>query len=164
MDKSIVSTQEIFPLIHEVLDQGKKVKFMVSGTSMLPWIGDNKDQVLVTGIQSQVPKVGDIVLFRDKSGEYILHRIIKKTKGSYLTMGDACYRTDGFVNQSMLIGVVEAIYKKNHVINCSSTLWKIIFYLWRKAFRIRKVLMKFYYSMVWATGLPTVLWKRWGKL
>lgn len=147
MDKNLVSTHELFPLVREILNQGNKVKFTVSGSSMLPWIVDNRDQVLVDGLHDDL-KVGDIILFRNRDGEYILHRIYKKEKGYYLTIGDSCYINDGKIFYRDIIGVVKIIYRKNITIDCNSPIWKVIFLIWRKLFPIRKWLMRFYHIVV----------------
>ncbi len=73
-----ISTQEIFPVIMELLKQGKKVIFNVSGMSMAPWIMNNRDRVLLSGAMGQALKIGDIILFQNSRGDYILHRIYKK--------------------------------------------------------------------------------------
>ena len=45
--KRIVSCKDLFPLVEELLRQNLRVKFTVSGNSMLPFIRHNKDKVLL---------------------------------------------------------------------------------------------------------------------
>lgn len=150
MDKNqrIVSTYEMFPLIIEALEQGHKVKFTVSGTSMLPWIRDNRDQVILRGVKGRTIKIGDIVLFRTETSDYILHRIYKKEGTQYHTIGDSCCIEDGLIKGEDILGIVETIFRKEKVIDCNSNLWKLVFFLWRKSLPIRGYLMRFYFRLV----------------
>lgn len=43
--KQHVSGCELFPLIIEQLELGRRVRFTVSGSSMMPWIVNNRDSV-----------------------------------------------------------------------------------------------------------------------
>lgn len=143
----IISTQELVPFFKEILQNGQKVKFTVSGYSMLPWIVHNRDQVLVTGIIGRKLKPGDIIIFEDLRGAYILHRIYWRKADSYCTMGDNCRYTDEPIHTSQIIGVVEKIYRKGREINCDSLLWRFIFLLWRKMLPIRKYLIELYFLL-----------------
>lgn len=144
--KKQVSTHDLFPIVREALENGKKVKFTVSGTSMLPWIADNRDQVLLTRKDPKHLKPGEIILFCH-GHSYLLHRIYKKTGNGYCTIGDSCLYKDEPVDPEEIIGVVEAIYRKGKVINCNSFLWKPVFTLWRWLLPIRGQLLSLYYSL-----------------
>jgi hypothetical protein len=147
-DKRIISTQDFFPLVRETLRNGQKVKFTVSGNSMLPWIADNRDQVLLTGTQGKQLRPGDIILFRNHNDRYIMHRIMKKEPEGYHTIGDACLFEDGPVQPADIIGVVEKIYRKGKVMDCNSLFWRSVFTAWRRLLPIRKYLIKLYYLAV----------------
>lgn len=144
----VVSTHDLFPIIYEELKNGKKVKFTVSGTSMLPWISNNRDQVLLVAIDNKQLKLGDIILFQDKRGEYILHRIYKKDTEGYHTIGDGCIFEDGRVLPDKMIGVVEKIYRKGKEIDCNSFFWRMIFLTWRHLLPIRKYILNIYFILV----------------
>lgn len=146
-DKKEVSTGELFPLIKEVINHGHKARFTVSGNSMRPWIVDDRDQVLLTG--SLKARLGDIILFQNTRGNYVLHRIMKKEKDGYHTMGDSCIKVDDdLIFSKDIIGVVEIIYRKGKEIDCNSFLWRFIFTLWRLLLPFRKILLKLYYVLI----------------
>ncbi|HWT26849.1 MAG TPA: signal peptidase I [Mobilitalea sp.] len=144
----VVSTHELFPVIQESLETGQKVIFTVSGTSMLPWIAHNRDQVLLAKAENKKLKKGDIILFLSESGKYILHRIYKVNSKGYNTIGDACQCDDGVVHTEQIIGKVEKIYRKDKEINCDSFLWWLIFAVWRWLLPIRGLLLEIYYLLV----------------
>ncbi len=147
-DKMEVSARDIFPYIKETLDSGLKVKFVVSGTSMLPWIRDNLDLVVVSRARSEDLKLGDIVLYCDDSDNYILHRICKVKHNGYYTLGDSCTCYDGLVHNSRIIGIVEEIIRGSLIIDCRSVFWRFIFLLWRLLLPVRKPLLKLYYNAI----------------
>lgn len=146
--RKIVSTHDLFPIISESLRSGQKVKFTVSGTSMLPWIAHNRDQVLLASTDNKRLKPGDIILFQNESSKYILHRIYRKEAGGYLTVGDACLCGDGLVLPSEIIGVVEKIYRKGKIMDCNSIIWRSVFSVWRWMLPIREHLLKIYFVLV----------------
>jgi len=147
-NKKIVSTNNLFPIIKESLYGGQKVKFTVSGYSMLPWIAHNRDQVLLARIDEKRLKLGDIILFQNYQDKYILHRIYKKEAEGYWTIGDASLYVDGLVHSDEIIGVVEKIYRKGKEIDCNSFLWQLIFSAWRLLLPVRVYLLRLYYFIV----------------
>lgn len=144
----VVSTHDLIPLIKDELDNGYKVRFTVSGNSMRPWIVDNRDQVLLTGVDTKRLKLGNIILFQNSNGKYILHRIYKKDNAGYRTIGDAFLTDDGLVLDSQIIGVVEKIYRKGKEIDCNSFLWRFIFSAWRRLLPFRKYLLNLYFLLI----------------
>lgn len=139
--KRIVSCNELFPLVEDLLRQNLRVKFTVSGNSMLPFIRSNKDKVLL-GAFCKV-KLGDIVLF-SKYGKYILHRIYKIRGETVYTIGDGCINGDGSFPVGNVIGRVERIYRGNLLIDCNNLIWCFVFTMWRKLRIFRRQLLYLY--------------------
>ncbi|MDF2472235.1 MAG: hypothetical protein K0R21_17 [Anaerocolumna sp.] len=153
-NKKMISTYELMPIITEMLDNGQKVKFTVTGTSMLPWIAPNRDQVLLSCAKKNRPRLGDIILFQDDSSKYILHRIYKREVNGYRTIGDGCLQDDGLVEPEDIIGVVEKIYRKEEEIDCYSFPWRYVLFLWRKLLPIRRHLLGIYFWLVKVKATP----------
>lgn len=144
----VVSTYEIFPVMKDLIEQGQGVKFTVSGSSMLPLISGNRDQVMLISAKDRKLKLGDIILFQNSQGKYILHRIYKTEEKGFRTIGDACLVEDGLVAETMIIGLVDKIYRKEVEINCDSYLWRLVFSIWRRLMPIRKYLLSLYFFMI----------------
>lgn len=160
MNSKTISTRDLFPIIQENLSLGRKVKFTVSGNSMLPWVVSNRDQVILTGVAEKDLKTGDIILFQNQMGRYKLHRIIKKETSYYRTMGDSCLFEDGRIYPEDIIGVVEKIYRKGMEIDCNRGRWVAIFALWRYLLPIRKQLLELYFLM---GKIKSKILKLWSK-
>lgn len=133
-----ISGQDLFPVIEEQLISGNRVSFTVSGSSMMPWIVNNRDQVELISVKNLVLKKGDIILFLPFPGKYVLHRITKIVPGGYITTGDGNLHRDGFISTESVIGKVVKIHRKGKLIDCDNLHWRIIFSLWMKLFPIRK--------------------------
>ncbi|MCC3869643.1 signal peptidase I [Terrisporobacter mayombei] len=139
-----VSTHDLFPIIEELLAMDRQAIFTVKGRSMLPFIGDNRDQVVLDKKDFSNLKVGDIILFKNKYNNYILHRIYSISQEGYLTIGDGNLHFDGYVKKDEIIGVVIKIIRKNKEIDCNSKYWKSIFYIWMKLLPLRGTMLKIY--------------------
>lgn len=142
-----VSTHDLFPIIEELLACNKQAIFTISGYSMLPFMGSQRDQVLLSKRDFENLKKGEIILFQLDCGKYILHRIYKVTNEGYLTMGDGNLHYDGVIRPDQIIGVVEKIYRKNKEIECKSLWFRITSKMWMILLPIRKYILKLYHFM-----------------
>lgn len=139
----IISERSLFPIVKEMLAEGKTVRFTVSGNSMWPLIIHNRDSVLLTSCDREHLNKGDIILFHAGVEHYVLHRITSVKPGGYITTGDGNLHRDGFIQSEDVIAKVEQIYRKDKVISCHKWYWKLIFRIWMSMFPIRKSLQKF---------------------
>mgnify|MGYP001460832383 FL=1 len=134
-----ISTRELLPLVDEIIKSGKKAIITVSGNSMRPFIVSNRDKVLLGAVNNL--KKADIILFKDKHGRYILHRIYRIKDDKCRTIGDYCLMEDGEVKRDDIIGVVEEIIRKGKKISCDSLLWRIYSHVWLALLPVRKYLI-----------------------
>lgn len=141
MDKYI-SAADFFPLLEEQLAQGKRASFIVTGTSMTPWIINRRDSVELVSADKKHLKKGDIILFCPFSGKYVLHRITDVKPCGYITTGDGNCHRDGLVLPENVVAKVVTIHRKGRTIQCSSLWWKIISRIWMALFPLRKMLLK----------------------
>lgn len=140
--KQYVSGSELFPLIIEQLEQGKRVCFTVSGSSMMPWIVNNRDSVELISAKNIQLKKGDIILFQPLKHKYVLHRIIIVCPTGYLTAGDGNLYADGIASKESVIAKAVSIRRKGKEIDCEKIRWKIVFHIWMLLFPVRGYLLK----------------------
>ena len=139
-----VSTHDLFPIIEELLAQNRQSIFTVKGRSMLPFIGDNRDQVMLEKRDFTKLKKGDIILFKYDWGKYVLHRIYNVSESGYQTIGDGLISFDEWISPDQVKGVVVKIIRKGREIDCNLKIWKFIFYIWRILLPIRGTLLSIY--------------------
>lgn len=78
-----LTIDEMYPLIAETVQNGGVFRFYPHGTSMLPMLVQGEDSIELG--KAETIDVGDVLFYRRKSGQFVLHRLIEK-RGSTLTM------------------------------------------------------------------------------
>lgn len=66
-----VDTGKYMKIIRSLLEEGKEVPLVVTGNSMLPFLVDGRDQVLIKEVNRSLRK-GDIAFFQRKKRRLIL--------------------------------------------------------------------------------------------
>lgn len=119
IEKSGISANVLFPAIDELLAEGRQAAFTVTGMSMWPFLCHGRDQVIVEACQPDMLRRGDIILLQTHLGNYLLHRITRKTGNGVVTTGDGnCFR-DGEFPFSRIRAKVVSLIRNGKVIECS---------------------------------------------
>ncbi len=137
-----IKSAELFPVIKEVLEGGSRVWITVTGMSMYPFLREDTDCVELSQVSINTIKKGDIVLIQRVTGEYILHRVLRKEKEKFFIVGDAQQWIEGPLKSEQLIAVVTAVKRKKHQISCQSMLWRILVGLWINIIPLRHIILK----------------------
>lgn len=129
------SINDLVPLITECIKAGKSVKMRVTGVSMLPLLADRRDSV-VLGAAKKIHRY-DIVLHRRKSGQYILHRVIKIKDGVLTIAGDFELEKEYPVYTSQVIARAEGFERKGKYYSCKSLVYRLYSAVWVAIFPFR---------------------------
>ena len=144
-----VSNESLFALARELFSMGKKIKFVVAGNSMYPFIRHNRDMVTLAETSFDDIKVCDIVLTYDEQREkYILHRVVRKNADSYYMVGDAYTQLEGPYSPDALIGVVTEICRVSWDGNeklIAGSFYRLLAWFWLFVRHFRPVIFKLYY-------------------
>ena len=100
----VVGNDQYFAIVKPYLKNGYDVIMVPKGISMLPTIGDNTD--LVTLHADSVAKPNDIVLVQMKSGQYVMHRVVKIEGGRITLKGDNNKSVEHTGKQNILARVI----------------------------------------------------------
>jgi signal peptidase I len=139
-----LSSQQLEKLLRGVLDKGASFRFQGKGFSMSPLI-KNGDVLTIAPLQGSAPGFGDIVVFtHPHTGKLIIHRIIGKKAGSYLTKGDNTHEIDGLISRTAILGRVTKVERNG------------------KSISLGIGLDRFVIAFVTRTGLLPLLWPIWG--
>lgn len=157
MEKLVIDNNTLFGNVVELLRQGKKVTIPVKGTSMLPFIRENRDLVILEGVEAASPdgkdrihvKPGDIVLFRYQ-GRYILHRIVNICNGEAHIQGDGILKNQEHCGMDQIFGRVVTILR-NQTKNVDPYSKKSIRLLsvWNIMKPVRRYLLAVYRRLPW---------------
>ena len=138
----------MFPVIEEMLKEGRSVRITVTGSSMYPFLRENIDSIELSSSNFINIHRGDIVLILRDTGAYILHRILKKEKDRFYIVGDHQQWIEGPLRQDQLIAVAIAIWRKDKKIVCTNIWWKILSRAWLRLLPVRHVVLVLYHQYI----------------
>lgn len=142
MLRKSIPGKELVPLIKETLLSGNDFKLLVTGTSMNPFLGNNRDSVLLTAVSNISIKKGDIVFIQRLNQEYVLHRIIKVIpNGYYVLNGDSQTWTET-VQKDQIFACVRTLYRKGRVIQHDNKIYIFLSHLWMLLIPVRPIIFK----------------------
>ena len=104
-------------LIEEELETHGTYASVTKGVSMRPLFKTDRDMVIISPPKGELRKY-DVALYRDGTGKYILHRVIRVEKDHYIIRGDNTYVRE-VVAKSRVIGVLTEFNRKgkHHTVN-----------------------------------------------
>src|SRR4030042_747479 len=112
-----LSSQQLEKLMRGVLGKGTSFRFQGKGFSMSPFIKDG-DVLTIASVRGGTPRFGDVVVFtHPNTGKLIIHRIIGKKAGSYLTKGDNAPEEDGLVSRAAIVGRVTRVQRNGKYVS-----------------------------------------------
>jgi signal peptidase I len=139
-----IQSNKLFPVIQDLLKSGMGTKITVTGMSMYPFLRENIDSVELSASSFDSIHYGDIVLILRQSGEYVLHRVVRKKENLFYMIGDAQQWTEGPLHPKQLIAVVTSVWRKDKRIECSNFWWRTLSLVWLKLIPFRYFLIRAY--------------------
>lgn len=107
-----VNLSDIIDIITEKLQKGGEVSFTPGGSSMKPMLS-GEDKVILKKPKGRLKKYDLLFYCREKSGQYIIHRIVGFDKnGGYIACGDNQFCREYGITDNEIIGVVTGFYRK----------------------------------------------------
>ena len=124
---------------HELAKNGAKIpmRTTLDGVSMQPLIRRNKDTLTIVHPERWVVR-GDIVLFVDKHGRYVVHRVFRLNKEFVQTFGDNCDHPDEWIPYGNVLGLVVRLERGKKIYNLDSERSRCFGDWWMKSFPMRK--------------------------
>ena len=89
------------------------IRMLVRGSSMRPCLRPGS----LTAVEEVAPgdiQVGNVIVFRDDSGQPVMHRVIS-TRSGIVTQGDNLPRPDGVVPAQRIVGKVVARWRRRRL-------------------------------------------------
>lgn len=142
LTKSFIPVAQWSAAILPILDEGHKLKLPLSGLSMYPLLVGGRDEVLITTVLGKRLKRGDIVLYVQKDGTYVLHRIHHIKNNSYYMLGEAHSWIEGPIKEDAVLAIATAVIRKGKMIECSQYSYRIISALWLLMRPLRPIILR----------------------
>lgn len=136
-----VPNAELFPEISRLLSEGRQVTMLARGNSMLPFIRDGIDKVLLTPAEDGI-NVGDILLCEVAPGRFVLHRLTGLDGDTLILMGDGNIRGTERCSVSHVIARAAAIIRPDgSTADCRSRAEMRKALIWHRLLPVRRILL-----------------------
>lgn len=135
---------QIYDFAQNVFENGQSIRITVVGDSMYPFLRSGIDSVELIKADFCDIELNDIVLVERLSGEYVLHRVFKKTQYNFYLQGDAQTYIEGPLNPEQLKARVKTIWRGDRVVPCSNYIWQLTGKIWRQYLYIKGSVGRFW--------------------
>lgn len=146
-----IDTTAYMETIRELLKEGREVSFVITGSSMSPFLIHERDRILISPVNRPLKK-GDMAFFRREGGRYVMHRIcrIKKENGEeiYYFIGDAQDTIEGPIKQEQIFGLITAVERKGKILQKGDFWWEFFEHIWLYMIPFRRVICRIYGAVV----------------
>jgi len=127
-----IPNQLFFAEVQAQIRRGKKVKIRVRGNSMLPFIRNNDETLLIPPTPEKI-RIGTPVVAQTDELGIVLHRI-HRIEGSRITLlGDGNVNQFEHTSPERIIAVVSHYYRGKHTLRTDSLGMRIVGRLWMAA-------------------------------
>ena len=90
----------------DYLEKYGVLTYRFRGVSMLPMLRQNTDLISVCRKTPERCKKYDVVLYRRKPDQYVLHRVVKVREKDYVILGDNCVNKEYGITDDDIIGIL----------------------------------------------------------
>ena len=124
-----IDPEELMPQLPQLLQQAQAVPLIISGNSMAPFLAHGRDTVYLSKLTGPL-KRGDIILYRRKTGQYILHRIYRVREEKYDLIGDGQLVIELGIGQEQILATVCAVRRKGKLLRKGNLCWEFYEHIW----------------------------------
>lgn len=134
-----------FKWVEEELAAGHHVRFRLKGYSMLPFLRNEKDDVVLYPCTEAELSPMDVVLFRYK-GKHLLHRIIRKEGKELLIQGDGSFYAKERCAVDDVVGKLKVIIRPSgKSLPVESLQWRLYSQIWLRIGCLRSPLLRIFH-------------------
>ena len=132
--------------IKKALNSGHSATLRVKGYSMRLYLESGRDIVKLNPIQPAEIKVRDVVLAEVAPAHYVLHRVIKRNGRQLVLMGDGNIRGTECCNDSDVVGIATAFYRKGRKKpdRTDGLKWRVYSRIWLALKPFRRIILGVY--------------------
>ena len=138
-----IPNDAFFLAVQQMLEEGIKVDFTVTGNSMWPLLRHGRDVVTIAACEGSQIKKGDVILFEALPSKYLLHRVTHVSEKCFETTGDFNTFRDGLFPEKCVKGKVVNVTRKGKFYSTKHWLIKLYSACWMRLFKVRKPLLTF---------------------
>lgn len=139
-----VDIHEYLPVLIDIINTGKDVNLLISGSSMTPFLCHKRDTIIISKPDDHFYR-GQMVFYIRDTGQYVMHRIHHIDRKGYLfIVGDAQIDIEGPIRKDQVFGVINKVIRKGKLIEKGNFWWDFFENVWIRIVPIRPYLVKLY--------------------
>ena len=127
--------------IRRLVSEGRTATITVRGNSMNPFLVDRRDKMTLGGFEDSEIKRGTVVLFKDSTGDYIIHRVVRRDGDDLTIKGDGNSKKVEKARVRDVIAVMHNIERKGCIYTPESRTWRVYSYIWMLLSPVRRILL-----------------------
>ena len=121
----IVDTREYVSMLRELTQEGKEVSMIISGSSMSPFLIHARDSICFKAPWRE-PRRGDMVFFERPTGQFVMHRVLRKKPEGYYIIGDAQKDIEGPVQPEQIFAIITKVCRKGKWLKPGDFWWEFL--------------------------------------
>lgn len=124
-----LSPAEALPRIRSIVASGGSCRLVVTGSSMEPFLRDERDAVILSPISRPLRR-GDIIFYERSGGQCVLHRVMgTEPDGTLLLCGDAQTGLEP-VGTSQVVALAAQIERGGNLLSADNLVWRALSGVW----------------------------------
>ena len=124
--------------IRQLVAEGMSATITVKGNSMNPFIVHLRDRMTIGPWKDSDIRKGTVALVRDTRGNYVIHRIIRRDKGTVILLGDGNVGFTETATLDNIIGIMHNIDRKGRIWTSESAMWRLYSWFWMTLTPLRR--------------------------
>ena len=145
----VIDTREYVSVLKQLTDEGREVSMRIAGNSMAPFL--IRDTIFFRKPEAKLKK-GDMVFFKRRNGQYIMHRIHHVKPDGYYIVGDAQCMIEGPVEEEQIFAVVTKVIRKGKTIQPGDFWWEFFRHVWLHIVPVRRPVLALYTKFLFRGG------------
>lgn len=138
-----VQTDTYISVLKELVEEGKEVSVLITGSSMAPFLIHERDRVCFRKPERKLKK-GDMVFYQRNNGQFVVHRILRTGPKGYYMAGDAQSVLEGPIEEGRIFALVTEVIRKGRRIKPGNPIWEFFERVWPCMLSVRESLIKWY--------------------
>ena len=133
-----MDTREYVSALRELVEEGKEVSMLISGSSMSPFLIHGRDYIFFKKPDRKLRK-GDMVFYQRENGQYVMHRICKVKSDGYYLIGDVQKESEGPIKRRQIFAIITKVKRKGKYIQPGHFWWEFFAKIWVNIIPLRDI-------------------------
>lgn len=144
MKPKTIQNNLFFEEVANRIAEGERVRIRAKGNSMLPFIRDRIDEVVLEKPNEQSFNKGSLLLVQLNENRFVLHRVKKTNETLLVLQGDGNLSFVEACTPNDVIAEASAVIRNGKTITKDSFRWNMYRYLWPENYLFRRVALGIY--------------------